>query len=175
MDRAVFLDRDGVINAVVLRDGKPASPRSLAEFQIESDLGPPLARLRDAGLRLFVVTNQPDIARGFLSFEVLEQIHRQLTDRLPIEAVCVCPHDDRDGCQCRKPKPGMLTRLAERERIELSRSFVIGDSWRDMRAARAAGCVAILLDRAYNRSDDADYRLSGVAAAVDLILENLTR
>lgn len=175
MDRAVFLDRDGVINCVVFRNGKPASPRSLAEFQLESDIERPLEHLRASGFRLFVVTNQPDIARGFLNLQTLEQFHRAVMDRFPIEDICVCPHDDRDCCQCRKPKPGTLTMLAEREGIELSQSFVIGDSWRDVQAARAVGCVAILLDRFYNRSDDADYRVSSLGHAAQLILEGLTR
>lgn len=175
MDRAVFLDRDGVINSVVLRDGKPASPRSLAEFRIEPDIGLPLERLRRSGFRLFAVTNQPDIARGFLDLQTLEQFNRQVMAGLPIEEVCVCPHDDRDCCPCRKPKPGMLMRLAGREGIELAKSFVIGDSWRDAQAARAAGCVAIILDRLYNRNDDTDYRVSDLGQAAQLILEILTR
>ncbi|MBV8772133.1 MAG: HAD-IIIA family hydrolase [Deltaproteobacteria bacterium] len=175
MDRAVFVDRDGVINSVVLRDRQPASPRSLAEFRIEPGIAEPLEQLRASGFRLFAVTNQPDIARGFLDFQTLGQFHRQVIARLPIEAIEVCPHDDRDCCQCRKPKPGMLMTLARREGVELAQSFVIGDSWRDVQAARAAGCVAIMLDRLYNRNDDTDYRVTGLGQAAALILDTLRR
>lgn len=135
----------------------------------------PLECLRASGLRLFVVTNQPDIARGLLEPQTLAQINQQVIARLPIEAIEVCPHDDRDDCRCRKPRPGMLTKLAVRAGVELGNSFVIGDSWRDVQAARAAGCVAILLDRPYNRDDDPDYRVSSLGEAAQLILETLTR
>jgi D-glycero-D-manno-heptose 1,7-bisphosphate phosphatase len=164
-----------VINSVVFRDGKPASPRSLAEFRLEPEIGPPLQRLRAAGLRLFAVTNQPDIARGLLDLQTLDEFHRRLLHRLPIEEVSVCPHDDRDRCHCRKPKPGMLMTIAAWAGIELAQSFVIGDSWRDARAARAAGCVAITLDRSYNHNADADYRVPSLGHAAQLILETLLR
>jgi D-glycero-D-manno-heptose 1,7-bisphosphate phosphatase len=173
MERAVFLDRDGVINSVVMRSGKPGSPRLLSEFQIEPGVRAPLERLRDAGFRLFVVTNQPDIARGFLNPQTLERMNQQVITELPIEAVVVCPHDDRDECGCRKPRPGLLDRLAANEQFELGRSFMVGDTWRDVRAARAAGCIAIILDRNYNREDNADYRVGNLAEAAQLIIEHM--
>ena len=170
MARAVFLDRDGVINSVIWRGGQPGSPRSLTEFHIDSGASAPLERLRAAGLRLFVITNQPDVARGLLSPQTLEQMNQQVVAQLPIEGVVVCPHDDRDECPCRKPRPGMLKTLAAGEHIELGHSFVIGDTWRDVQAARAAGCIAIMLDRNYNRRDEADYRVGNLAAATQLII-----
>ena len=160
---------------MIFRRGKPASPRSLSEFQLEPDIDAPLQRLQAVGLRLFVITNQPDIARGLLDTQMLNRINRQVMTRLPIEAIEVCPHEDRNDCRCRKPKPGMLTTVANRAGIELGESFVIGDSWRDMQAARAAGCAAIILDRAYNRNDDADYRVANLGEAARLILGTLTR
>jgi D-glycero-D-manno-heptose 1,7-bisphosphate phosphatase len=171
--RGVFLDRDGVINSAIFRDGKPASPRLLNEFQLEPDIEPPLERLKAAGLRLFVITNQPDISRGLMDSQALHCMNQTVMSRLHVEAIEVCPHDDRDECCCRKPKPGMLIRLAERAGIELSASFVIGDSWRDTQAARAAGCVSIILDRSYNRNDAADYRLATLSEAAQMILETL--
>lgn len=171
MGRAVFLDRDGVLNSVVFRNGKPASPRQLAEFRIERGIEPSLESLKMAGFRLFAVTNQPDIARGLLDPQALKLMHQQLLERLPIEAMETCFHDDRDGCLCRKPKPGMLVALASRASIELTESFMIGDSWRDMQAARAAGCTAIILDRSYNRNDDSDYRVASIHEATQLILD----
>jgi D-glycero-D-manno-heptose 1,7-bisphosphate phosphatase len=172
MTRAVFLDRDGVLNAVVLRGGKPASPRSLGEFEIEADARLLLERLRMAGFRLFVVTNQPDIARGLLSSQTLEEMNQQVLTQLPVEAVVVCPHDDGDRCVCRKPRPGMLEKLAEHGHFELRRCFVIGDTWRDVQAARAAGCIAIILNRDYNRGEEADYRVDSLAQAIQLIIES---
>jgi D-glycero-D-manno-heptose 1,7-bisphosphate phosphatase len=171
--RAVFLDRDGVINAALLRDGKPASPRCLAEFRLRPEITAALAALRAQGLRLFVVTNQPDLARGLLDPQTLQQINDRVRAALPIEDIRVCPHDDADDCACRKPRPGMLTGLAASNGIELARSIVVGDSWRDVQAARAAGCAGIILDRFYNREADADYRVPDLKAAARLILEKL--
>jgi D-glycero-D-manno-heptose 1,7-bisphosphate phosphatase len=171
MARAVFLDRDGVINSIIFRGGKPASPRCLDEFQIEPGASAPLQRLRSAGFRLLVITNQPDIARGLLTPQNLQLMHQQMIARLPIDAIAVCPHDDLDRCRCRKPRPGMLERLARTEDVQLGHSFVIGDTWRDVRVARAAGCTAIILDRNYNREDDADYRMANLAEAAQLIIE----
>jgi D-glycero-D-manno-heptose 1,7-bisphosphate phosphatase len=172
--RAVFLDRDGVINSVIFRDGKPASPRLLSEFHFERGIERPLQRLKIAGLRLFVITNQPDIARGLMDSQVLDCMNQVLMDRLSVEAIEVCPHDDRDDCRCRKPKPGMLLTIANRAGIDLAESFVVGDSWRDVQAARAAGCAGIILERSYNCDDDADYRVVTLSDAAQLILGTLT-
>jgi D-glycero-D-manno-heptose 1,7-bisphosphate phosphatase len=168
--RAVFLDRDGVINSVIFRNGKPASPRLLSEFHFECGIEQPLECLKKAGLRLFVITNQPDIARGLMDLQTLNCMNHAVKSRLNVEAIEVCPHDDRDGCRCRKPKPGMLITLADRAEVELADSFVIGDSWRDLQAAHTAGCAGIILDRSYNRDAAADYRVADLSEAAQLIL-----
>ena len=173
MSSAVFLDRDGVINPIVMRDGKPGSPRSMDEFRLEPGARAPLQDLRNAGFRLFVITNQPDIARGWLSLQTLELMNQQVIAHLPVEAIAVCPHDDSDDCRCRKPRPGMLEQFAAAGQIELSRSFMVGDTWRDVQAARAAGCIAIILDRNYNRGDEADYRVASLSEAAQLIIERV--
>ena len=159
---------------MILRNGKPASPRLLSEFHFERDIERPLECLKMAGLRLFVITNQPDIARGLMDSDVLGCMNQAVMDRLSVEAIEVCPHDDRDDCLCRKPKPGMLITIANRAGIDLAGSFVIGDSWRDAQAARAAGCAGIILDRSYNCDDDADYRVVTLSDAAQLILGTLT-
>ncbi|MGO9455412.1 MAG: D-glycero-alpha-D-manno-heptose-1,7-bisphosphate 7-phosphatase [Candidatus Binataceae bacterium] len=169
--RAVFLDRDGVINRVVARNCQVSSPRSLAEFEFERGIGKPIERLRAAGYRLFVVTNQPDIARGLLGAAALAAMTDQIKAALPIDDVKVCPHQDSDQCACRKPRPGMLLELAVREGLQLAASFVIGDSWKDAGAARAAGCKSIILDRPYNQKVEADFRVPDLAVAATLILE----
>jgi D-glycero-D-manno-heptose 1,7-bisphosphate phosphatase len=171
VERTVFLDRDGVINKVVFRDGRPTSPRNLAEFEIEDGVEESLKRLRDARYKLFVVTNQPDIARGLLLPESLRVMTDRILATLAIDEVRVCPHDDRDSCDCRKPKPGMLIDLAREHGIEIAESYLIGDSWKDTLAASAAGCRSIILDRPYNQSDPADSRVANLTEAVDLILD----
>ena len=105
--------------------------------------------LREHGFRLVMVTNQPNISRGLISREEVARMHRHLCNRLPIDAVVVCEHDDADNCDCRKPKPGMLLRAAARDGIVLSESFMIGDRWRDIEAGHRAGCRSILIGDGY--------------------------
>ncbi len=147
--RAVFLDRDGVLNASPVRDGKPYAPRSLAEFELLPGVPEALARLRQAGFLNIVVTNQPDVATGKAKREDVEAIHRHLLNELPLDAVKVCFHADGEGCDCRKPKPGMLLDAARELGIDLGASFLVGDRWRDVAAAQAAGCRALFIDYKY--------------------------
>src|ERR1043166_9765652 len=120
MTRAVFLDRDGVLNEVTVRDGKPYSPDSLADLVIVPDAADALALLRRHGFRLVMVTNQPDIVRGKISREEVMRMNHYLCSRLPIDAIEVCERDAEDNCDCRKPKPGMLIRAASRDGIVLA-------------------------------------------------------
>src|SRR5712692_4475680 len=168
--RTIFLDRDGVINKVVFRDGRPTAPRQPAEFEIDEGVEESLKRLRAAGFKLFVVTNQPDVARGLMSVESLRVMTDRIMAALPVDAIRVCPHDDRDGCECRKPKPGMLVELAREHGLMLGESYLIGDSWKDTLAASAAGCRSIILDRPHNQGDPANHRVANLAEAVELIL-----
>jgi D-glycero-D-manno-heptose 1,7-bisphosphate phosphatase len=168
--RAVFLDRDGVLNALVMRDGVAVSPRSMEDFAIVPDARASVTRLKDAGFRVFVITNQPDIARGRMPKTVLDEMSSALRAELPLDDIAICTHDDRDDCACRKPRAGMLHTLAERWQVDLPRSVVVGDSWRDMRAGRAANCKTVMLGAA---TDDADYSAASLGDAVDLILTRL--
>ena len=166
----VFLDRDGILNKTKIRNGRPCSPRTLNEFELEKDINESLESLREDGFLLIVVTNQPDIARGKMSRRVLEDMTERIYSTMPVDAIWICEHDDADGCACRKPKPGMLLEAAQRWGIDCSRSFMIGDGWKDMEAGLAAGCTTILLDRPYNRGVACVYRLPGLSQAVELIL-----
>src|SRR5260370_38221899 len=105
---AVFLDRDGVLNEVRMEGATASTPRTVAELQILPTARADLGRLREAGYVLLVVSNQPDVARGDLSLDAVEEINRALRIALPIDAVYGCPHDTGDGCDCRKPKPGPI-------------------------------------------------------------------
>jgi D-glycero-D-manno-heptose 1,7-bisphosphate phosphatase len=170
VNRAVFFDRDGVLNRVVWRNEKPASPRSVEEFELEPEARGLMVRLKAEGFKLFVVTNQPDIRRGLMSDETLDQIHAKLAEALPVDAVSACRHDDRDGCLCRKPKPGQLIALAQAHDVDLERSFMIGDQDRDAQCGRAAGCTTLLLDRSYNTGASADHVVQNLSQAVEAIL-----
>ena len=146
---AVFLDRDGVINRAVVRDGKPFPPSSLEELEILPHVASSLVDLKVHGFALFVITNQPDVARGTQTRDAIEAIHQALASSLPIDDIFVCYHDDSDLCACRKPLPGLLFEAQRKHNIDLTRSFVVGDRWRDIDAGHRAGCKTVLIDYGY--------------------------
>ena len=170
MKAAVFLDRDGVLNRTVVRAGKPYPPASVECMEVFPDAAEALGRLKAAGYRLVVVTNQPDVARGDQRREMVEAINAALAARLPIDEVRVCYHDDADGCGCRKPNPGLLL---QEPVPDLSESVIVGDRWRDIQAGRRAGLgAAVLIDRGYDEPVDVepDVRVRSLGEAVDWIL-----
>jgi D-glycero-D-manno-heptose 1,7-bisphosphate phosphatase len=147
VNRAVFLDRDGVVNRGVMQDGRPFAPVEVSELELMPGVTDALARLSAAGFLLIVATNQPDVARGRATRAGIDAIHEWMRHHLPLTAIRVCFHDDADLCACRKPKPGLLIAAAVDYDIQLERSFMIGDRWRDIGAGKAAGCTAILVNR----------------------------
>jgi len=171
---AVFLDRDGVINRALLRNGKPYPPDSLAEFEILPGVASACAKLKAAGYLLVVATNQPDVGRGTLPREVVEQIHRFMRQKLFLDAVEVCYHPGKgqSECDCRKPRPGMLLHAAKALGIDLNSSWMVGDRWRDIECGHAAGCRTILIDYGYAEELRRlpDYRVNNLSQAADLIL-----
>lgn len=168
--RAVFLDRDGVLNEIVERDGQPASPRQIEEFRLVGDARDAVRRLRAAGLPVYVVTNQPDLARGLLPQRELDAMMKTLLDDVGVDDVRVCPHDDGDVCACRKPLPGMLHDLAAAHAVRLGGSYMVGDTWRDMEAGRSAGCQTVLLRTWYNEDASGDAVANTLSEAADWIL-----
>ncbi len=161
--RAIFLDRDGVINRPLIRAGKPYPPSSLVEFEILPRVAQACQALKDLEFLLVVVTNQPDVGRGTLAREVVETIHRSLLRQLPIDRVMTCYHGGAvygDPCDCRKPRPGMLFQAAEELKIDLAKSFMIGDRWRDVDCGFNAGCKTVFIDWGYEEKlkRDPDFR-----------------
>lgn len=147
--RAVFLDRDGVINRALTRGGKPYPPATIEEVEILTGAPEALTALRGAGFHLLVVTNQPDIARGTLDPAALEAINNHLRQRLPLDRIYVCPHDDADVCGCRKPRAGLFHRAAADYALDLKNCFMVGDRWRDIDAGHTAGCRTVLIEYGY--------------------------
>jgi D-glycero-D-manno-heptose 1,7-bisphosphate phosphatase len=143
--RAVFLDRDGVLNANIERDGRPVAPWRLEDFKILPGIPEAVSELRRAGFVIVVVTNQPDITTGRTSPATLAAMHDELRRQVEIDDIRVCAHVDADACACRKPKPGMLVEAAADHSIALDRSWLVGDRWRDIAAGHAAGCRSILV------------------------------
>lgn len=177
MQRAVFLDRDGVIDRAFVRDGKPYPPRCVEELDILPGVSKALARLRSAGFKLIVVTNQPDVARGTQTRAAVEEINATLRAKLPIDDFRVCYHGDDDKCECRKPKHGALLESAKKFGIDLGASFMIGDRWRDIEAGRNAGCTTVLIDYHYaeGKHIQPDIRVNTLSEAVNWILIKISK
>jgi D-sedoheptulose 7-phosphate isomerase len=172
---AVFLDRDGVLNRAFVRDGKPLPPPGSHDLEIMPDAAPALKELKSHGFPLYVVTNQPDVARGLITRAEVEAVHRKLASALPIDDIFVCYHDDVEHCACRKPSPGMLFAAARKHNIDLSRSFLVGDRWRDVDAGHAAGCKTILIDYGYRERKPAqppEASVSSLREAADWIVRS---
>jgi D-glycero-D-manno-heptose 1,7-bisphosphate phosphatase len=170
----VFLDRDGVLNRSLIRDGRPYSPSGLNEVEVPWGAPEACDRLRRDGFFRVVVTNQPEVARGRVTRQSVEEINDFLRSRIRLDDFRVCYHDNVDGCDCRKPKPGMLLAAAMDWRIELRQSFMVGDRWRDIEAGRRAGCKTILINYHYaeHHPAQADFVTNSLAAAADWILAN---
>jgi len=174
--RAVFLDRDGVLNEPVLRDGVAHPPASVDELVVTPGAQEACRALRRAGLILVMVTNQPDLARGTATRETVDAINEELRRRLGLDAVFMCPHDDADRCACRKPRPGMLLEAASRLNVDLGGSVMVGDRWRDIDAGRSAGCATVLVRRDYDErpARGADHVVDNLGEALPWILGSAT-
>lgn len=170
--RAVFLDRDGVLNANIVRDGRPYAPRTLAEFQLFPGIEQALGRLKAAGFFLIVATNQPDVPSGITPRATVDAMHAELRRRLPLDDIKICFHTDADNCACRKPKPGLLLEAAAEYDIDLAASYMIGDRWRDIEAGQSAGCFTILIDQGLRQDKPTypDRTVSSLAEAASMIL-----
>lgn len=173
--RAVFLDRDGVLNEAIVRNGRPYPPAAVEELRILPGTASALARLKQQDFLLVVVSNQPDVARGRQRRETVEEIDRRLRAELPLDDVFTCFHDDADACDCRKPAPGLLVRAAQKHGIDLRRSYMAGDRWRDVDAGADAGCRTILIDCGYDEKSPIavpDARVATLSDAVEWILNH---
>lgn len=172
-NRALFLDRDGVLNANLVREGRPFAPRTMAEFQLLPGVGGAIRRAKEHGFLTIVVTNQPDVRSGITPQSTLDAMHAELRRLLPLDAIKVCLHVDADGCACRKPKPGMIFEAAADYDIDLTASYLVGDRWRDIEAGKTAGCFTILVDHGLppERPVHPDKTVSSLAEAVSFILD----
>jgi D-glycero-D-manno-heptose 1,7-bisphosphate phosphatase len=174
--KAVFLDRDGVLNQAIVKNGKPYPPASLAEVVIPSDARDALMLLKNAGFLLIGATNQPDVARGTTPRALVDNINQLLMTQLPLDEIRVCFHDDNDNCACRKPLPGLLLDAAAVYQIDLQNSFMIGDRWKDIDAGQRAGCQSIWLNHQYTEKspETPDYTVSSLTEAAHWIISHPT-
>ena len=174
--RAVFLDRDGVLNRAFVRDGKPYPPARLEEFELLPGVVEGCRLLKDAGFLLMVATNQPDVGRGTQTRETVDAMHRKLLGMLPLDGVKVCCDASDEPSEFLKPAPGMLLSAARELGIDLAQSFMVGDRWRDVDCGRAAGCTTIFIDHGYRESlrDQPHFTVGNLLQAAKLIVATMT-
>jgi transaldolase len=176
--RAVFLDRDGVLNRAVVIGGRPYPPASVADAQIPDDVPHLVRLLKNRGLLAIGITNQPDVARGTQTRVEADALNRHVARQAGLDAIAACYHDGPDRCACRKPRPGMLFDAARRWDIDLDRSFMVGDRWRDIDAGRRAGVRTVFIDYSYDEArpdPPADKTVRTLEAAVTWIVDEISR
>lgn len=171
--KAVFLDRDGVVNPVVMKNGKPYPPAP-KDYALYPEAKSAINSLKSAGFKVFIFTNQPDVTKKIISQSELDAIHKKIYNELAIDEIITCIHIDEDNCACRKPKPGMILSLQNKWQVDLNKSYVIGDRWRDIEAGESAGCKTILIGDGYNeKAIKANWNSKNIADAANIILKNL--
>jgi D-glycero-D-manno-heptose 1,7-bisphosphate phosphatase len=150
VSKAIFLDRDGVINRVILRDRRPFSPRNMDEFEILEKVSEAVALFQKVGLVVVVITNQPDLAKGLVSESLISEIHEKIRNEIGINHFYFCGHSDLQNCACRKPKVGMLLQASRDLGINLDSSYLVGDRWKDIKAGQEVGCKCYYIDNNYD-------------------------
>jgi D-glycero-D-manno-heptose 1,7-bisphosphate phosphatase len=171
--KAVFLDRDGVLIACVVRNGRPYPPLTMEEVEILPGVAEAVRQLSAAGYLLLGASNQPDVGRGTISKEFVEAVNRRLLEELPhIREIDAC-YDFDDASPRRKPNPGMLLDAARKYDIDLTKSFMVGDRAKDVEAGRRAGCRTIFIDHGYRETrpePPADFTTDSLSSAAQWIL-----
>lgn len=170
MKKAVFIERDAILNEVRTGPKHQITPLTLEEFKINPAAEGPLRSLKSAGFILIATTNQPGLSRGYQSRRELDRMHDLMRRTFPLDDLMVCPHDETDHCPCRKPRPGLLIEAAFKWQLSLDQSYVVSDKWQDAEAARTAGCTSLLLKSPWVGNVHHDFVLPDLAAIVQKIL-----
>lgn len=173
MNRAIFLDRDGVINKVRIENGMACSPRILEDFEFLSGVQEAIEDFKKKGYLVIVATNQPEISRGLLKKEELDKMHQKIIEELKVDDIMVCLHDDHHNCDCRKPKSGLLFAAAKKWNIDLAESFMVGDRWKDIEAGKKAGCKTILINNPAKGKCEPCFEVSSFEDISEIIMGGL--
>ncbi len=171
MKSAVFFERDGILNLACVERGQPVSPLSLDDFQVNPAALEPMQQLKAAGFILLATTNQPGLSRGYLARRELDRMHALLKQRLPLDDIMVCPHDETDRCPCRKPRAGLFTEAAFKWHLDLDRSYVVSDKWQDAHAAHIVGGTSLLIKSPWTGKGHHDFVLTNLSEVFPKILQ----
>lgn len=170
--KCLFLDRDGVVNECIVREGKPYPPASADEIRYVPGIHSLCQRAKSAGWLVIIATNQPDVGRGTTSLATVEEIHSKIARDLEVDEIKAC-YDPGRGQESlfRKPAPGLLLEAASKHGIDLTASYMIGDRWRDVACGLAAGCKTIFIDYGYSEQLTAkpDFTVPTLEAAAALL------
>ncbi|PYJ82458.1 MAG: hypothetical protein DME22_18705 [Verrucomicrobia bacterium] len=169
MKSGIFFERDGILNLAKVERGLQVAPLSFDEFQVNPAATEPLQKLKAAGYVLLATTNQPGLSRGYLPRRELDRMHALLKQRLPLDDILVCPHDETDHCPCRRPQAGLLMEAAFKWHLDLERSCVISDKWQDAQAAHVAGCTSLMMKSPWIGKGHHDFVLSNLSELVQKI------
>ena len=174
IDKAVFLDRDGVLNNIIIKDGLPFSPSKYEDLKILPGVKDSIIKLKELDFLCIIVTNQPDVSRGKIEKKTVIKMNDYLNKELKLDDIFVCFHDDNDKCECRKPKPGLILEAAEKWNINLKKSYMIGDRWKDVEAGTLSGCKTIFINNNYKEQikSQPNFISENLLKAVNIIEKN---
>ena len=170
-NKAFFFDRDGILNKSIIKNHKPYSPRFPKELILNRELLSFIKKLKNKGFLIFVVSNQPDIKKGKLSKYSLKIINSIIKKYFLIDEIYICSHEKNDNCKCRKPKPGMLIEASKKWNVDLKKSFLIGDRWKDITAGTIMNCTTIFIDYNYRESKprNSNYNFINISKMINSI------
>ncbi len=170
-NKAIFFDRDGVLNRPIKRKNKPYSPLSLKKFIFLPNVKKTIDILSRKYL-IIVITNQPEVFRSKLSLKTLDKINIKIKKTLKVDDIFMCTHDDSEKCKCRKPKIGMLIKAKKKWNINLEKSYVVGDRWKDIEAGNKARCKTVFLDRDYDEQKpiNYDYKIKTIYSLIKIVI-----
>ena len=169
MNSAIFLDRDGVVNYTIIREKKPYAPICINELKIIPEIKRVIDFFKQRQFKVFVITNQPDVARGKVTMGEVKKINASILSQLSIDEIFTCYHDNQDQCECRKPRPGAFMTLSKKYNIDLTKSIMVGDRAKDIEAAKNANCPSVFIDYGYNEPKPIDQKYT-----IDSVEELLT-
>ena len=172
-NKAFFFDRDGILNKSIIRNNKPFSPRNLKELNLNFELIEFIKKLKKKGFKIIVVTNQPDIKYGKLSKHTLKLINSIIAKTFFVDDIYACIHGKKDNCECRKPKPGMLKKASKKWNIDLKKSYLIGDRWKDIKSGESMGCTTIFIDYNYDEYKPKSYNYK--YKSISLMVNNIEK
>lgn len=172
MKRVVFFDRDGVLNELIKRDGGFYSPQSFDQFKVFDTAKFVINELKNRKLLSIVISNQPDISRGYMKQTELDKMTKVLYEKLLVDDVFYCTHNDSDKCNCKKPKPGLLMQATEKWNIDLKNSYMVGDTWKDADAAKMANVNFLLLNTKYNLDYTSVNRINSLKEILTILKDN---